>query len=106
MMTTIKTICENCGEVHLGVSDISLELHEEGTQGSYRFVCPECLTIQRRTATKRVTSVLLATGVTYEVAVSRLGPITSTDVQRFVALLDDDDWFFRLVSTGGSQETR
>lgn len=105
-MTTIKTTCEHCGEVHLGTSDISLELRGDGTEGSYRFVCPECLTIQRRPASKRVTSILLATGVTYEISISKTGPITSSEVDRFIALLDTEDWFSRLVSAGESKESR
>ena len=105
-MTTIKTTCEHCGEVHLGTSDISLELRGDGTEGSYRFVCPECFEIQRRPATQRVVSILLATGVTFQVDVTPTGPITTGEVDRFIAMLDSDDWFSRLVSTGDTSETR
>lgn len=105
-MTTIKTTCDHCGEVHLGTSDISLELGGDGTDGTYRFVCPECLTIQRRPASRRVASILLATGVTYEVSISPQGPITPCEVDRFVAHLDSDDWFSRLVSTPDTTENR
>lgn len=105
-MTTIKTTCDHCGEVHLGTSDISLELRGTGTEGSYRFVCPECFAIQRRPATQRVVSILLATGVTYRVSIAPTGPISATEVERFVAMLDSDDWFSRLVATVDPGDTR
>jgi hypothetical protein len=105
-MTTIKTTCDNCGEVHLSTSDISLELVGDGTEGSYRFVCPSCLAIQRRPASERVVSILLATGVGYEMTVSPAGPLTQHEVDRFIALLDSEDWFARLVPTRDTTETR
>lgn len=105
-MTTIKTTCDHCGEVHLGTSDVSLELRGDGTEGSYRFVCPECFGIQRRPATQRVVSILLATGVTYDISISPSGPISDSEVNRFVAMLDSDDWFSRLVATVDPTETR
>ncbi|MEZ5176087.1 MAG: hypothetical protein R2823_07765 [Acidimicrobiia bacterium] len=106
-MTTIKTTCDDCGEVHLGTSDISLELHGDGTEGSYRFACPSCLAIQRRPASHRVVSILLATGVTYDVALlNNRGPITPVEVERFVSLLDTDDWFSRLVPSEDHTESR
>ncbi len=105
-MTTIKTTCEQCGEIHLGTSDISLELEGTGDEGTYRFVCPECFTIQRRPASQRVVSVLLATGVPYEVTLAAPGPITEGELDRFVRLLETDDWFNRLVTFGDTSEPR
>ena len=103
-MTTIKTTCDHCGEIHLGPSDIALELGSFDTEGSYRFVCPDCFSVQRRPATRRVVSILLATGVTYEVTVTPRGPITASEVDQFVSLLDGDGWFDRLASAEGSSE--
>ena len=103
-MTTIKTTCDHCGEIHLGPSDIALELGSAKADGSYRFVCPECFAVQRRPATSRVVSILLATGVTYEVSVEPRGPITATEVDEFIALLDGDDWLDALTSAEGSSE--
>jgi hypothetical protein len=105
-MTTIKTTCDNCGEIHLGTSDISLELVRDGTEGRYRFVYPSCYAIQRRPASQRVVSILLATGVKYEITVSPVGKLTQDEVDRFVAMLDSDDWFGRLVPTRNATETR
>jgi hypothetical protein len=104
-MTTIKTTCDHCGEVHLGPSDIALELGSSNADGVYRFVCPDCFSIQRRPATRRVVSILLATGVSYAVNIEARSPISVSEIDQFVALLDDDDWFDRLASSEGSNET-
>jgi len=103
-MTTIKTTCDHCGEIHLGPSDIALELASTESEGTYRFVCPDCFSIQRRPATSRVVSILLATGVTYEVSIEPRGPITHAELDEFIAYLDTDDWFDRLASSEGSTE--
>ncbi len=97
-MTTIRTTCETCGDVELTTSDISLELAGSGDEGTYRFVCPLCTTVQRRPASKRVVSILLATGVAYEVNVGPT-PITESEISRFVEMLQHDDWFGRLVAS-------
>ena len=100
-MTTIKTTCDHCGEIHLGPADIALELGTSETDATYRFVCPECLSVQRRPATSRVVSILLATGVSYAVNVEARSPITPGEIDDFVALLDGDDWFILLASSEG-----
>ena len=99
-MTTIRTTCSRCGDVELSTKDIHLELTGSGNEGTYRFSCPACLTTQHRPATHRVVSILLATGVAYEVIVDAT-PITESEIGRFVAMLDQDDWFGRLVASGG-----
>ncbi len=99
-MTTIRTTCGECGDVELTTSDVALELTGNGDEGTYRFVCPTCLSIQRRPATRRVVSILLATGVAYEVTVER-AMITEPEISRFVDMLDSDDWFNELVASGG-----
>lgn len=103
-MTTIKTTCDHCGEVRIGPTDIALELGTSEASGTYRFVCPSCFAIQRRPATPRVVSILLATGVSYQVSVEAVGPITTSEVDRFIDLLDGDDWFERLAFPEGSNE--
>lgn len=99
-MTTIRTTCDRCGDVELTTADISLELAGAGDEGVYRFVCPDCFSIQRRPASHRVVSILLATGVAYEVSVET-APITEGEITQFVAMLASDDWFGRLVASGG-----
>lgn len=84
-MTTIKTTCDHCGDVELRPVDLALELDPNRESGTYRFACPECRSIQRRPATARVVSVLLATGVAYEVIND--DPITESEIDRFVTAL-------------------
>lgn len=99
-MTTIRTTCETCGDVELTTTDISLELAGSGDEGNYRFSCPSCSTIQRRPASQRVVSILLATGVAYEITVGPT-PITEREIGKFASLLESDDWFGRLVASEG-----
>lgn len=94
-MTTIKTMCERCGDVELRADDLSLELDPNRDTGTYLFVCPSCLTLQRRPANARVVTVLLATGVDFEI-VSR-DIITEAEIARFVAALDDPEGVFKLL---------
>ncbi len=99
-MTTIRTTCQDCGDVELKTADIALELTGAGDAGSYRFSCPTCQATQVRPATRRVVSILLATGVSYEITLAP-APITETEIEAFVAMLDDDDWYSRLVASEG-----
>jgi hypothetical protein len=82
--------------VELTTSDIGLELSTGGATGSYRFECPFCGVVQRRPANQRVVSILLATGVAYEI-VSTSGPITEDEISAFALALDQDGWFSELV---------
>ncbi len=90
-MTTIRTTCAVCGDVELIPTDLSLELTATSGTGTYVFSCPECGGTQRRPANHRVVSILLATGVAYEVMESR-GPITESEIARFSTELDRIDW--------------
>lgn len=99
-MTTIRTTCETCGDVELTTADIALELTGSGDEGMYRFVCPSCALLQRRPASQRVVTILLATGVAYEITVDAT-PITEEEIAHFVAELESDDWFGRLVASDG-----
>ena len=100
VMTTIRSTCQACGDVELSTSDIALELTGAGDAGSYRFSCPTCLSMQVRPATRRVVSILLATGVSYQITLGA-SPITEIEIDGFIEMLDDDDWFSRLVASDG-----
>jgi hypothetical protein len=97
-MTTIRTTCKRCGDVELTTSDIGLELAAEGSTGNYRFGCPFCGLVQRRPANHRVVSILLATGVEYEI-VSASGPITEDEIAAFSKALDEDGWFSEIAAS-------
>lgn len=95
-MTTIRTTCDRCGDVELTTADIRLELAPTGTTGSYRFDCPFCASVQRRPANSRVVSILLATGVEYQI-VDPTGPITEDEIADFANSLDREDWFSEIT---------
>jgi hypothetical protein len=92
-MTTIRTSCSLCGDVELVPGDLSLELLASSGTGSYVFACPHCDELQRRPASHRVVSILLATGVTYRVVdEGAAGPITEPEIASFAAALDHGEW--------------
>lgn len=93
-MTTIKTTCARCGDIHLTPADLALELNPTEDEGTYRFTCPTCSLLQRRPANARVVSVLLATGVSYEV----INGITEEEIARFAAALEAEPDPFRLLA--------
>lgn len=95
-MTTIKTTCYRCGDVHLTPGDLALELVRARDEGHYRFDCPMCAETQRRPANARVVSVLLATGVAYEFIEER--PITEEEIRAFARALDTEPDPFRLLT--------
>ncbi len=95
-MTTIKTTCGRCGDIHLTPDDVALELRPGGQEGDYRFTCPSCTEQQRRPANSRVVSVLLATGVTFEVI--NPDPITESEIAAFADALESDPDPFRLLA--------
>ena len=97
-MTTIRTTCNRCGDIELTTADLTLELTAVGSTGQYRFECPYCDAVQRRAANQRVVSILLATGVRYELA-STEGPITEEEISAFASALDDEGWFTRLTAS-------
>lgn len=95
-MTTIKTTCARCGDIHLTPEDVALELRPGGREGDYRFSCPVCTAQQRRPANPRVVSVLLATGVHFEVI--NPDPITEGEIAAFVASLETEPDPLRLLA--------
>jgi hypothetical protein len=90
-MTQIRTTCAVCGDVELIPAELTLELTAINGTGSYLFSCPTCGDTQRRPANHRVVSILLATGVAYEV-VDDGGTITESEIRRFIDALDSGEW--------------
>ena len=96
-MTTIRTTCSLCGEVELLPAELSLELTALSGTGSYLFSCPHCGDDQRRPASHRVVSILLATGVAYQV-IEESDAITESEIAHFTAALDSGEWAEHLLS--------
>jgi hypothetical protein len=95
-MTTIRTTCSTCGEVELMPGELSLELTALSGTGCYLFACPTCGDSQRRPANHRVVSILLATGVAYQV-IDDHDRITEGEIARFSAALDSGTWIDQLL---------
>lgn len=95
-MTTIKTTCQRCGDIHLTPGDLALELTPNSDEGNYTFTCPVCATAQSRPANARVVSVLLATGVSYQIIDD--SPITEDEIERFASALETEPDPFRLLA--------
>jgi hypothetical protein len=85
-----------CGDVELKPADLVLELSPSEDEGTYRFTCPECSGLERRPANARVVSVLLATGVSYQII--RTDPITEDEIGQFVTALHSEKDPFRLLT--------
>jgi hypothetical protein len=94
-MTTIRTTCKQCGDIELTTADSGLELAGGDSTGNYRFACPSCGAVQRKPASHRVVSILLATGVDSEM-LPALGQITEDEIAAFGRALDEDGWFSEL----------
>lgn len=95
-MTTIRTTCSRCGDVEMTPKDLSLELAPNSGTGTYLFECPYCEQVERRPASERVVSILLATGVVYEVVAD--DPITEAEIASFAKAIEQDDWSSHLTA--------
>src|SRR5438477_12818566 len=62
-MTTIRTTCPQCGEVDMGPESILLSVQRGGAEGTYRFVCPECLGAVEKRADRKIVALLVSAGV-------------------------------------------
>ena len=97
-MTTIRTTCSSCGDIELTDRHLRLELSPEWTSGSYIFTCPYCDREERRPASQRIVTILLAAGVTYEVVETLDGPISDAEIERFCKALESEDWMSELLA--------
>jgi hypothetical protein len=122
-MTTIRTTCPRCGEVDMGPEAILLSVEQGGTEGTYRFVCPECMGPVEKRADRKIVALLVSAGVDVadtstvmatqgqlELESSSAGipsaparpemeapPFTIDDVIRFHFLLRDDEFLKELI---------
>jgi predicted RNA-binding Zn-ribbon protein involved in translation (DUF1610 family) len=109
-MTNIRTNCPRCGEVEMEASVVLLTVDEASGEGSYSFVCPECLEVVEKPADQKIVTLLLSAGVEVHRAApvadavisSRRTPdgppLTADDLIDFHFLLSQDDWFNQLVA--------
>jgi len=71
-MTTIRTTCPQCGEVDMGPESILLSVRRGGSEGTYRFVCPECTGSVEKRADRKIVALLVSAGVDVSDAVHRI----------------------------------
>ena len=95
-MTRIRTNCYACGVINLTIDELLLEIHEDGSSGSYSFTCPNCDTDASRPAGHRVIMVLLATGVEYVVVVDG---VTEEEIAAFVNGLESVKDHIRVINS-------
>jgi len=90
-VTSIRTTCEACGEIELVPGDLWLELESDRAFGQYAFKCPYCDNTERKPASERVVTILLASGVRYEVCADS-SRISEAEIISFANQLDQHDW--------------
>ena len=71
-MTTIRSICPQCGEVDLRPEQILLHVPRDG-RSVYQFMCPACLDPVEKPADRKVAAVLVSAGVDFATEDSLLG---------------------------------
>lgn len=113
-MTTIRATCPACGDVQLGVNDVSVRVCADDNRSSYCFQCPTCGFGVAKDADQRIVDLLVSSGVHMDVwhvpaelLEEKDGPaLNHDDLLDFHLLLEDDSWFEnvqRLVTDSGSQ---
>ena len=106
-MTTVRAQCPDCGDVSLGIADLTVRtVTDRATPSEYRFRCPTCGHQVTRAASERIVDLLLSAGAPSETWTwpaelrERPGgpPLTPDDLLDLHVLLDDDHWFDDLVA--------
>lgn len=91
-------------------SVVLLTVDEASGEGSYSFVCPDCLEVVEKPADQKIVTLLLSAGVEVHRTTASIEPLTeprrvpggppltTDDLIDFHFLLSQDDWFTRLVA--------
>lgn len=106
MATVIKASCHDCGDVELGVTELSVRVCSEDTLSSYVFRCPTCQMSVAKPAERRIVDLLVASGVELiewrlpaELFEPHRGEVIShDDLIDFHHLLQSDGWFDSVVA--------
>ena len=108
MATVIKASCHDCGDVELGVAELSVRVCTADTQSSYVFRCPTCQMSVSKPAEQRIIDLLVASGVELiewrlpaELFEAHEGQaLTHDDLIDFHHLLQSEGWFDSLLALG------
>lgn len=106
--TRIRATCPDCGEVELGVPDVTLRATCARDHGFYGFICPSCTHPVNKPADERVVALLIGGGVEplrwdfpAELLEQHGGiPLTYDDILDLHLLLDAPDFWERLAAAG------
>jgi predicted RNA-binding Zn-ribbon protein involved in translation (DUF1610 family) len=123
-MTTIRTTCPRCGEVDMGPEAILLSVLQGGVEGTYKFVCPQCMDSVEKRADRKIVALLVSAGVDVDASRAQGAgeparaqtelfddeiaslerrpegpPFTIDDVIRFHFQLQDDRFLEQLLSS-------
>lgn len=104
--TTIKTTCPNCGDVELGVEDLTAMVCSTTQSASYAFRCPSCGAAVSKPTGRRVVDVLVSSGVTLrtwklpeELIERHEGPpIAESDVEALLVELEDENFMSNVLA--------
>jgi predicted RNA-binding Zn-ribbon protein involved in translation (DUF1610 family) len=99
--TIVRATCPTCGDVELGVDQLTAIVCATTNEGSYAFQCPNCGMAIVKPAEGHVIDLLASAGVRLsvfelpaELEESHAGaPFTHDDLLAFHDLLQSDDWF-------------
>lgn len=105
-MTTIRASCPTCGDVTLGLGDITVRVCSDDASGAYLFRCPRCAQAVTRPASERIVDVLVSSGVRLEVwrLPAELNerpngpPFSPDDLLALHERLQDPGWFDDVVA--------
>ena len=113
-MATIRASCPSCGDVELTTREVQVLLCSTNNEGSYAFQCPACRLAVSKPAEPSVVDVLVASGVRLAVweMPAELGerhagpPVSHDDLLEFHFLLEQPDWFQRLLRSSEAGDHR
>ena len=105
-MTTVRAQCPACGDVQLGIHDLTVRVNDDARAGDYRFCCPGCAETVTRPASARIVDLLVSAGAAEEhwswpaeLAEQHDGPpLGPDDLLDLHVLLAGDGWFDALVA--------
>lgn len=106
-MPNVRTTCPNCDIVTVRAMEVTVRQRELPERSEAVFVCPDCADVVIHPLNERMVPVLIGAGCPVEdpaVAAARLShpsvgfELTDAEIDRFVARLDDSDWFDELIS--------
>jgi hypothetical protein len=131
-MTTIRARCPQCGEVDMSPDAIELAVQHDTGTGSYRFICPACMTLVQKRADRKIVDLLSSVGVSVAASVPSMlddlegagasrsqamfempyepvrpgqpgrSPFTYDDLISFHFLLEDDEWLAQMIGEPAS----